>query len=338
MLFPVFVLAIISCAILTGCVRWYALRRLVDVPNQRSSHSIAIPRGGGAAVAMTVLSACALVCFTQGDVPPSTLAAIAALATVAALGWIDDHYSLRAHTRLTIQLIVVSGVIWIAGLPTVHVGGVLLPLPSLILVPIAIAACTWMINLTNFMDGIDGIACQQAIIGCSGAALAMALHGDALFACDRWPLLLAVATIGASIGFLPWNWPRARIFLGDVGSTFLGLVFALLVLAQIAAGVDVDIAVLPFMPFIADATSTLVRRGWRRENLAVAHRSHLYQRLAVHWRAHWPVALLYCCLALLGCIGSTLTLLGGLPHGSAIMAWCAIYSCVVWYGHRVAPS
>jgi Fuc2NAc and GlcNAc transferase len=152
---------------------------------------------------------------------------------------------------------------------------------------LAVLGLAWLLNLFNFMDGIDGLAGLQAVcVSVGGACLAwLAGAPDA----GRAPLLLAAA----SAGFLVWNRPPARIFMGDVGSGFLGLMLGVLALdaARVRPGLLWGWAVL-LAVFVADASVTLLRRALRGERLSAAHRSHAYQRLVRRWGGHRPVTVL----------------------------------------------
>ncbi len=241
----------------TAVARAYALRRrLVDEPGARRSHSIATPRGGGAGPGVAI--AIAILMTAERSEFASVVLSLAGFLAVAAIGAWDDHRPLSASLRLI-----------------VHVGaGVLLAFvtfepstqPMLFLAVIAMAVV--LINVWNFMDGIDGIAASQAAI----VAVAAAALGDA-------PLALAVAA--ACIGFLPFNFPRARIFMGDVGSGALGFVMAMLAARAAARAPSDGLRLLfPLSPFLVDAGMTLLRRMVRRERWWEAHTQHLYQALA----------------------------------------------------------
>jgi Fuc2NAc and GlcNAc transferase len=209
------------------------------------------------------------------------------MAALAAIGWLDDTRGLRPRTRFASQLLVSVLTVWnLGGLPLVRMGGSALTLGPAGAV-LAVVGLIWCINLFNFMDGIDGIAGSQAV-------LIFAFGAAALFALGHAPLgLVALIIAAASAGFLAWNWPPAKIFMGDVGSGPLGYLIGALAIASENAGA------LPMLAFallggvfIVDATVTLVRRVTRGHNPAVAHRDHAYQRLSRRWQGHLPVTLL----------------------------------------------
>ena len=267
----------------TGLARRYALaRRVLDHPGARSSHKEPTPRGGGIAIAAAFVGAVAAA-WVLGMVPGRIAGALAGGgAAVAALGWLDDHAGLSVRVRLPVQVAAAAAAVWAAGgLPALQWGPGAVPLGAAGAV-LAVLAVIWSLNLFNFMDGIDGMAAAEAIsLGGWGGALLLA-EGHAGLAA------LAFGAGAAAAGFLPWNWPRARIFMGDVGSATLGFVFAVLALASENAGAVPLLAwATLYALFLVDATATLVRRALRGERVYEAHRLHAYQRLV---QAGWPHA------------------------------------------------
>jgi Fuc2NAc and GlcNAc transferase len=271
--------------LLVGLVRRYALHhQILDHPGPRASHSLPTPRGGG----LGLVAAALLVLLTLPGVrsSPPLLLALVGVALTALVGWLDDRNSLGVRTRLAAHLM--------AGL-------LLLPLahwPSAVPSWMGVIAGAWWvfwtvsaINVVNFMDGIDGLIGSQAFI--FGAYLALrGLPGGTA-------QVIGLALAGASFGFLFWNWPPARIFLGDVGSGALGMLFVLGGLLLVREGaVSIVTAFLPLYPLFLDASVTLVRRLRRGERITEAHRTHLYQRLANGTWGHARVALLYAALAM----------------------------------------
>lgn len=325
-------LALVLSILATGVVLNYARRHLLDQINERSSHSVPTPRGGGLGLTIALLIAWLVGAWVGGD--GTLLITAACLAALAALGWWDDHADLPARWRLLGQFSLAATAVAMVGVPAAgSLGPWHLDLSPWVVWPIAVVGTVWLINLTNFMDGIDGIAGGQGLV--AGAAAGVLLATTT--ADPRWAAL-GWATAGACAGFLWWNRPPARIFMGDVGSTTLGLIFAILVLAQLRAGVALDLALLPLLPFIADATGTLIRRAWRRERLSQAHRSHLYQRLARYWGAHLPATLVWSGLAILGGCGAWATQQGLLPPVLAVGGCAAIFAGLVLFGRRNAPA
>ena len=284
-------------------VRRWALRRLLDIPNARSSHQQPTPRGGGAAIVVTtVLGWGAFVLITQGSFTRGELGYLAGALLVAGVSWLDDLRTLASTTRLAthagVAAVALASLGWWTALELPLAGTV--SLGSLGIVVTAL----WIVGLTNaynFMDGIDGIAGGQGVVAGLGWALLGARSGAPAVAA-----LGAVLAVSCAV-FLRWNWAPARIFMGDVGSAFLGFSFAALPpLAAREAGTAALLGrwpVLGFLlvwPFVLDTVITFLRRLARGERVLEAHRSHLYQRLTPAGRPHAPVSLLYTGLAALG--------------------------------------
>lgn len=280
-------LALAASTVLTLAVRRFALSRgLLDVPNERSSHLVPTPRGGGIAIALTAMAGFALLTALH-EVDFALFAALAGGVGVAVVGFLDDRRALPAAGRLAAHLgAALWALAWLGGLPTLRIGDQLVALGALGTV-IGALGIVWVLNLFNFMDGIDGLAASEAtFIAWSGAALAGAGSiGNGTAA--------AAAIFGAScLGFLRWNWPPARIFMGDVGSGFAGYVIAVLALGTARQNtVGLWIWLILGGAFFVDATVTLVRRLLRGERAYEAHRSHAYQWLARRWGSHGTVTL-----------------------------------------------
>jgi Fuc2NAc and GlcNAc transferase len=259
--------------VLTRAVRGYAAARLVDVPNERSSHARATPRGGGIAIVAAFLGGLAVLALA-GVVPARLAIGIGpGAALVAAIGWLDDHGHVAARWRSLVQLVAAFWAMgWIGALPTLQVGGATLTL-GVAGWAVGALGVVWVTNLYNFMDGIDGIAAGEAVsAGAAGAALLCLLGFPRLAA-------LPALAAAASLGFLLWNWHPARIFMGDVGSGTLGYLFAVIALAsETARALPLLAWMILLGVFVFDATVTLARRLLRHERVYEAHRSHAYQR------------------------------------------------------------
>jgi glycosyltransferase WbpL len=282
------VVAAIAAGLLTGLIRARAVRRgVLDMPNERSSHSTATPRGGGAAIVL-VVNAASLVLQWLGALPRGLCAVLlgGGLA-VALVGFLDDRRTLLPGVRFAVHLGAAAWALWcLGGLPPLRFGAEVVPLgwPGQAL---ALVGIVWVLNLFNFMDGIDGIAAAEAVF----VSLAGGLLGLLVGTAQGVP---AIAWIfgAACAGFLFWNWPPARIFMGDVGSGYLGYLIAVFALAASHADpAAVWVWLILGGVFFADATVTLVRRGARGERVHEAHRSHAYQRLARRWSSHRRVTL-----------------------------------------------
>ena len=262
----------------TAARRW----GLLDRPNVRSSHQSVVPRGGGAAIVVSVLAALWLAHSAWAG-RPGAVAVLSGGVALAAVGLFDDRYGLSPLSRFVAQLaIAVAVVLRVGGLERV-------PLPAPLDWPLGpvsgVVAVLWIVavvNFFNFLDGIDGLAPLQAVV--TGVGLLLA-------AWDPFAVLLGAALAGAAAGFLLFNWSPASVFLGDVGSYFLGYTLAALpLLAPPESRPQAVLFVaLSLWLFLADATWTLVRRAIRGERWYEAHREHLYQHLALRW-GHAKVA------------------------------------------------
>jgi Fuc2NAc and GlcNAc transferase len=272
--------------VLTGLMLRYALlRQLIDRPNERSSHSAPTPRGGGMALVMAFLVGllaagnCASITGTQ--------ALLFSGIGVAMVGFVDDHGHVRARWRLLAHFFFAAWILTSIGVPRFEWMGAVVDL-GVMGVVLAAFYLVWMLNLYNFMDGIDGIAGVEALtVGAGGTALyllaGLPMGGDA-----GLPALLAAATLG----FLLWNFPPARIFMGDAGSGFLGLMLGTFSLqAAMVRPVLFWCWLVLLGVFIVDATVTLLRRMLRGERVYEAHRSHAYQHASREFGAHRPVTL-----------------------------------------------
>ena len=308
--------------------------QLLDIPNERSSHTRPTPRGGGLAIVAVVLgglwvytalcpgiSWLALVIFTLGAV---SIACIS--------GW-DDLRSLPVWIRFTAHglaaiLVILAFGYWHAvswpGLGVFSLGlfgGVLLTF-------------LWIVGLTNaynFMDGIDGIAGGQALVAGLGWAILGWIGGQPFVS------IMGLLIAAANLGFLGHNWPPARIFMGDVGSAFLGFSFAALtVLAAQSNPVFVLAGIALVWPFVFDAVLTFAGRLYRGEKIWTAHRSHLYQRLVISGLSHSQVSGLYIGLAMLGLIWAIALVRGW--QGMAVAGTAVVVASALclwaWTCHR----
>jgi Fuc2NAc and GlcNAc transferase len=240
--------------------------RLLDQPNARSSHQKPTPRGGGTVFVLlsVVASVLGLLATDWSNQPDSAAMALPLIALpLAFVGLLDDRHSLPAGWRYEVQLATALALILVSPLPR-----------SLLVLLLLLIASTAVINFINFMDGLDGL-----VAGCMAVAIgALTIELDAPF--SQWAL------VGALLGFLLWNWSPAKVFMGDVGSTFLGAVFAGLVL-QAPTWPDALGLLLVATPLLADAVLCVPRRLLAGEPVFQAHRLHLYQRLH---QSGWPQA------------------------------------------------
>ncbi|WP_456256290.1 MraY family glycosyltransferase [Pseudomonas iridis] len=270
---------------LTGLLHRYAVAKSVlDVPNDRSSHSVPTPRGGGVSIVVAFLASLVLI-FYWGQIGSGDFfSLIVAGVGVALVGFMDDHGHIAARWRLLGHFAAaIWGLVCIGGLAPMKVFGSMIDL-SWFGNCLALLYLVWMLNLYNFMDGIDGIASVEAICVCVGVSLLYGITGHGVMI---WgPLLLAIAVLG----FLFWNFPPAKIFMGDAGSGFLGVMLGILSLQ--ATWVDADFLwgwLILLGVFIVDATFTLMRRLLQGAKVYEAHRSHAYQYASRHFGSHLSV-------------------------------------------------
>lgn len=266
------VLALGCCALALGYARQ---RQLLDLPGERRSHAVATPRGGGAGMVLALLIAMLTGAWMLPEWRVVLMASAAGLVLVAGIGWWDDHRPLPAMLRLCVHMLAATIVAWLLWRDGA----------GLIWAVVAFGLCVGLVNIWNFMDGINGLATSQAAL----AALALAWLMPGALALPA--LLVAVACLS----FLPFNFPRARIFMGDVGSGALGFVLALLVLLALRRGPETSplLWLWPLSVFLIDAGFTLMTRIWRGDAWMQAHTEHLYQWYVKRGVSHARVTLGY---------------------------------------------
>jgi len=249
---------------------------LVQAPNHRSSHSRPTPQGGGIGIVLSVMG----VAWAFGDGHYPLL--FAAALVIAFIGLWDDIFHVPVALRLLVQT--AACLTAMMAIPTLPDGPIYLF--------VLMIAGVWWINLFNFMDGIDGLAGSQAVFMLLAAAI-LALMAELGTTTDpHWQLLPVLAA--ATLGFLMWNLPRARLFMGDVGSTFLAFMLLVACLLSVRAGwLSFPIWLILAAAFVTDATVTLLIRMARGKRWTEAHRSHIYQRLAVMWKGHGRVDIIF---------------------------------------------
>ncbi len=261
-----------------------AARQILDHPNERSSHAQPTPRGAGIAVISVLIVAWWVVSNISEPIAnsPPMSSILAGAAGLAFLSWIDDTRGLKPSTRLSAQFATVSLVIVVAPESFGVLQGWVSPGLGLI---VAGFLWVWFLNLYNFMDGIDAITAAETI--CIGVGVAIVAAIANLIS----PLgAFGLTAAAAAAGFLWWNRPPARIFLGDVGSVPLGFLVGWLLFALAAEGLWAAALILPLY-YVADATVTLIDRLTRLEAVFAAHREHAYQRAVQHGRSHGAVTM-----------------------------------------------
>lgn len=297
-----------------GAMRRFAhAHSILDVPNERSSHTRSVPRGGGVPIVVfTIAGTWLLVTIKYGNASRALTVYTLAAILIAIISGLDDLYSISNVIRFSVHSIAAALVIYGLGyLPLRNiVGGSPWFIDSLSIV----ITFLWLVGLTNaynFMDGIDGIAGSQAVIAGLGWAILGEMTNQGLV------MALGLVVAASSLGFLLHNWSPARIFMGDVASAFLGFTLATLPLIFNAQSIQSNRGLrVPFFglvlvwPFVFDATITFFRRLFKGERVFSAHRSHLYQRLVIAGRTHQFVTVLYSMLAAAGAILALLWIAG----------------------------
>ena len=274
--------------------------RLVDVPSGRSAHSLPTARGGGMPLVLTCCLASTSVCLRWPTYAfPVTLGVILPSLAIAIVGFWDDLRPLRATLRLVVQIAVAVGIVAVLG----PVRGLFLPgMPFVdfgwLAWPLSVVWVVGFINAYNFMDGSDGMAALGAVAVAAGFVGISYWDGD-------FPVVLLAAFVGAAAaGFLVFNWPPARVFMGDVGSAFLGTFFSALTLFDVTGSTEIVFLPLALAawPYIYDPLVSVIRRVWNGHNPLVPHREFLFHRLVRSGVSHAAVAVLYALLSGAGAI------------------------------------
>lgn len=317
--------ALLAGWLLTGIVRRAVVRRgLLDVPNSRSSHANPTPRGGGIAIVLITLVAVVIGVMLQAIRTPLALAWLLGGGLVAGVGLLDDlkglSATLRAGVHLLAALLLLNAVDAPAVLASLGLTSGWLPLFWVL----GSVAAVWSINLFNFMDGIDALASAQ----CLFVVLAGVLVSGMGQGIDT-SLLPCVAMAGAAAGFLIWNAPPARIFMGDVGSGFIGFGLIAGALASSSRGsVSVWTWLVLNGVFAVDASITLLTRLLRGQRIYEAHRLHVYQRLARRWSSHGRVTAVYMSINLIWCLPWAIATIKSPGHAPLVSLTALLPLCV----------
>lgn len=259
----IYVLLLMLSFLGTYTMRWYSLKKdILDIPNDRSSHTVPTPRGGG--VAIIIVFYIGLFYFYK-SLDTHLFYALLTAIPIALISILDDIYTLSSKIRFLVQSIAAISALYCLG-GVDYIDFIVFKLSGVWLNIIAFIAILWLTNLYNFLDGIDGYAGMEAVTVGIGIYV---LFGN--------PMGLVIST--ASLGFLYFNWHKASIFMGDVGSATLGFIFAVFVFSDTTQG-NIYIWMVFLSLFWLDATVTLVRRARHKEKLTQAHKKHAYQRLS----------------------------------------------------------
>ncbi|MGH8529896.1 MAG: MraY family glycosyltransferase [Nevskiales bacterium] len=318
---------------------WWMTRQLtlpgsrlvvLDLPNERSMHARPIPRGGGLAV-VTASGVAALITGWRYGFNPGWLWPSVGLAAILLVSYLDDRHTLRNSPRFVVHCLAAAAAVYGGlALPSLLLPGLDLALPSFLLAALSGLYIVWMINMYNFMDGLDGFCGGMSVFGFGGLALLASLQG-------AWPfaLICLLVTVAAG-GFLVHNFPPATIFMGDSGSSTLGGVAAVLSLwADRHADIPLWLSLLVFSPFVVDATVTLLRRMLLRERFWEPHRSHYYQKLVGMGWSHRRTVLSEYVLMAACVVSALLALRTSALHQLLILAvWLLIYAVIITGIHR----
>ena len=306
---------------------------ILDHPNERSLHAEPTPRSGGLAILAGIALGLACTAWRFGQIGNLLWLSLSML-LVATVSFIDDRRHVPVIGRLSAHLIAGGLLLWAGfSLRIFDFAGFDFSVPTSAGGALSLIYIVWMINLYNFMDGMDGFAGGMTVIGFGAFALLGWHAGNSLF------MLLNLVTVAATAGFLIFNFPPARIFMGDAGSSTLGLLAAAFSLWGTRDNVfPFWVAVLVFSPFITDATVTLLRRLWRREKIWQAHRTHYYQRLAqAGWGHRKTVLLEYIIMLASGITALWAVHVPGRLQVALLIGWAVFYfAFFVWVSRLAA--
>lgn len=322
----VIMIVLVCSTSLTYGARNYALRHnILDHPNDRSSHITPTPRGGGIAIVVTFTLALIYVWLQHSINTALVCALIIGGIVIAILGYCDDIYHIKPRTRVIIHFATATFALYLLnGLPILDFGtwqfhlhwkGTLVGIISIV----------WLTNLYNFMDGIDGLA------GSEGLFVSLAA-GFILWFTSHHDIALLFFLLAASIGgFILLNWPPAKIFLGDVGSGYLGYIIAVLgIYSCKQTTLSISFWLILLAVFICDATFTVIQRAINGKPWYVAHREHAYQRLVAAGATHQQITLAILCLNILMLLPFALIAMYWPLYGGWSMMAAVISLYIIW--------
>jgi Fuc2NAc and GlcNAc transferase len=297
-MFASFLAAMLAGWLLVGMLRMLTVRwGLVDLPNARSSHAKPTARGGGLAIVLVTLTAVLVELATHRISFSLAIAWLLGGGLIATIGLLDDLKNLSAIVRAAVHVVSAMVLFAAVGLEALPPSPLWTAGPGVAWI-VGVIAIVWSVNLFNFMDGIDGLAAAQCVFVVVSAALVLASHGGI-----DGSALPPIAMAGAAAGFLIWNRPPARIFMGDVGSGFIG--FGLIAGALETSGHGV-VSIWTWLIlnglFVADATVTVITRLLQHQRIYEAHRLHVYQKLTRRWSSHGRVTAAYMGINLAWCL------------------------------------
>lgn len=304
-------------------INWFG-RKLLDIPNNRSSHTTPTPRGGGIAIVLATLVAAATAYFT-GIINHATLYLLTPGILMAIVGIADDLITLNIRVRLLIQSLAAC-IITVTTLSHTLFSA---PMIVALLGIASIIGIVWLTNLYNFMDGINGLAGLQSIFVCSSMSLLFYLQGT-----HTEIALLMLITSSASLGFLYWNFPKAKLFMGDVGSLFIGITLATLMVWTARNNLLTTCYwLIVLAAFIVDASYTLFIRTTTGQKFYLPHRSHFYQKIAIKLNSHTKATLLIMGFNLIWLLPLAVAVL--FEHIDAIAGISLAYLPAIYAAHRM---
>lgn len=285
MLISFYIILFIATATLTYIIRRIALQKsILDIPNQRSLHDKPVPRGGG--LAFVLMFYVALIFLYQfHGINLSMLVAMLGGIPIAIIGYLDDLYSVKSYWRALVHFIcAIWALYWLGGVPYLELGTTHFSHPYVSYL-LAVFMIVWFVNFYNFMDGSDGLAGMEAVFVAVVAGVVLMNVGSSI-------ATVCFALAATVLGFLVWNWPSAKIFMGDIGSGFLGFAFAILMCASNnQTSISIPFWWILIAMFLLDATFTLFNRIRKKEKWYEAHCEHAYQRLVQGGYSHRQVML-----------------------------------------------
>ncbi|TNV18964.1 glycosyltransferase family 4 protein [Buttiauxella sp. B2] len=277
--------------VFTWCIRIYALKNnVIDIPNQRSSHSVPTPRGGGVAIVVAFLIGVIVLKIIGAVTLAQMLSLFIAGFVTAVVGFLDDHGHIAARWRLLMHfLAAAAGLFFLGQFPAIDLFGYQFS-AGLVGMIFGLVYLAWMLNLYNFMDGINGLASMETIFFAFASSVVIAFSVPNAMETSQVAILSLLGC--AALGFIFWNFPKAKIFMGDAGSGFLGITIGLIVLHVSLLDSKLFLAEICLLGvFIVDATTTLLRRLIAGKKVYEAHASHTYQILARKYGSHKPVTI-----------------------------------------------
>jgi len=301
--------------------------QIIDHPNERSLHSVPVPRTGGLAICTAIFTVTPIIAVSlKADL--SLIAILMGALAISLISFLDDRFTINAGIRLLVHVGIAALLIYTGYSLSVFK----LPLwlwrwPALVSTVFSLIYIVWLVNLYNFMDGMDGFAGGMTVIGFTIFAILGIQSGETLYA----TLCLVIAS--SALGYLIFNFPPAKIFMGDVGSSTLGFLVAAFSLWASRDGIfPLWVAVLVFSPFIVDATITLIRRLVKGEKVWIAHKTHYYQRLVqLGWGHRRTVLWEYLLMILCGISAIAASKMDGTQQWILLIIWVLIYCTLIYY-------